>query len=30
MKDEEKKNEYPTPSRESVRESYLWFITAYP
>ena len=26
MKDEEKKNEYPTPSRKSVRESYLWFI----
>ena len=26
MKDEEKKNEYPTPSRESVRASYLWFI----
>ena len=26
MKGEEKKNEYPTPSRKSVRESYLWFI----
>ena len=26
MKDEEKKNEYPAPSRESVRASYLWFI----
>lgn len=26
MKDEEKKNEYPTPSRKSVRASYIWFI----
>lgn len=26
MKDEEKKNEYPTPSRKSVRVSYIWFI----
>ena len=26
MKGEEKKNEYPTPSRKSVRASYLWFI----
>ena len=26
MKDEEKKNEYPAPSRKSVRASYLWFI----
>ena len=26
MKDEEKKNEYPAPSRKSVRASYIWFI----
>lgn len=26
MKGEEKKNEYPTPSRKSVRASYMWFI----
>lgn len=26
MKDEEKKNESPTPSRKSVRASYIWFI----
>lgn len=26
MKGEEKKNEYPTPSRKSVRASYIWFI----